>query len=479
MSADNQSNATSSALSSNRTLLIVGAIAVVSLLAACGLGSFLLGSRLQGNEDGTAQATSTSSAISQESAGVPTPFPVAPGGAGGGLEPIVVGVSDSGTLSVTLDIPAELSVSSQEFVVEPESIGADGLWSPTATDATTALWVNGSVVNQVFGVADTAENRALLESLVPGDPISVTTRQGVVRDFTFDSRAEVPSSDRTVFSQQTPGVTLIVLGSEGDNRLVVRGRYEVAASAGTSSGNVVQLGETAQLGELQITPIATSYLADRPEAPPGFAFYLVDFNLQNVGLTALDTANFRFVLTDELGNQYAANPIAGRLGNNPPLSGFLNAGQSVAATVGYQIPSGLVSPTLTWTVANAQDGSQIQAILPFTSGSEAGGQSTQISLVEVRITEDLGNLIISGQIINTGSQPLVVVREDLTLRTVAGSDFLLLATNPAFPWTVPPSQTLQFIVTFQRPFLENDAIFTVLNQPFQLSGLQPPPSTGP
>lgn len=462
-------------MSGNRSLLIVGAIAIVALLAACGLGAFLLGSRLQDRDNDTAaQATSESSGISEESAGVPTPFPVNPESSGAAEQPIIVGVSDSGTLSVTLDSPAGLTVGNRTFTSAAESIGADGLWAPETGDANAALWVNGSVVNYVFGLADTAENRQLLESLVPGDSIMLTTRQGVTHEFTFDSREEVPSADRTVFSQQTPGATILLLGGEGDSRLVVRGRYEVGASAGAPSGNVVQLNETAQLGDLQITPVATSYLANRPEAPPGFAFYLVDFTLQNVGLTAIDTANYRFVLTDELGNQYAANPIAGRLGNNPPLSGFVNAGQGVTATVGYQIPSGLVSPTLTWTVGNAQDGSSIQATLPFTSGAQTG-QNAQVSIVDVVITSDLSNLVISGQITNTSSQPLVIVREDLSLRTVAGSDFLLLASNPAFPWTVPPNQTLQFIVTYQRPFVENDAIFTALNQPFQLSGLQPAP----
>ncbi len=155
-------------------------------------------------------------------------------------------------------------------------------------------------------------------------------------------------------------------------------------------------------------------------------------------------------------------------------SGFLNAGQSVMSSVGYQVPAGLVSPTLTWTVSNVLDGTQIQAILPFTSGGQTS-QNAQVSIVDVIITADLGNMVISGQITNVSNQPLVVVREDLSLRTVAGSDFLLLATNPAFPWTVPPNQTLQFIVTYQRPFIENEAIFTVLNQPFQLSGLQPQP----
>lgn len=474
MSADNQPTS-DSLLSGNRNLLIVGAIAVVALLAACALGSFLLGSRSTDRNDGaTAQATADDSGISEESAGVPTPFPVNPGGGGAAEQPIIVGVSDSGTLSVTLDGPTSLTVGNQEFAVEAESISADGLWSPTVTDEDTALWVNGSVVNYVFGLADGDPNRQLLETLSPGDSLSLTTRQGVTHEFTFESRTEVPASDRTVFSQQTPGMTVLLLGGEGDSRLVVRGRYEVGTSAGSPSGNVVQLNETAQLGDLQITPIATSYLANRPEAPPGFAFYLVDFSLQNVGLTAIDTANYRFVLTDELGNQYAANPIAGRLGNNPPLSGFLNAGQSVTATVGYQIPSGLVSPTLTWTVTNVQDGASVQAVLPFTAGGQTS-QNAEVSIVDVIITPELSNLVISGQITNTSSQPLVVVREDLSLRSVAGSDFLLQSTNPAFPWTVPPNQTLQFIVTFQRPFVENDVIFTVLNQPFQLSGLQPAP----
>lgn len=473
-SEDQPSTPSNSALTGNRPLLIVGAVAIISLLAACGLASFLLGSRGQDRNNDTAQATVDGSGVSEESAGVPTPFPVATGSGAGVAQPLIVGVSDSGTFSVTLDVPAGLTIGDRAFTGEAESIGADGLWSPVLTDENKALWVNGSVVNYVFGLSESDSNRALLESLSPGDTIALTTRQGVTHEFSFDSRAEVPTSDRSVFNQQTPGVTLVLLGGEGDTRLIVRGRYEVAAAAGGGSNNVVQLGETAQLGELQITPVATSYLADRPEAPPGFAFYLVDFTLQNVGLTAIDTANYRFVLSDELGNQYAANPIGSRLGNNPPLSGFVNAGQSLAATLGYQIPAGLVSPTLTWTVANTLDGTEIQAILPFTTGGQTS-QNAQVAVADAVITPDLNNLIITGQITNVSNQPLVVVGEDISLRTVAGSDFLLLASNPAFPWTVPPNQTLQYIVTFQRPFVENEAVFTVLNQPFQLSNLQPPP----
>ncbi|HRO23951.1 MAG TPA: hypothetical protein PLR07_06625, partial [Promineifilum sp.] len=212
-------------------------------------------------------------------------------------------------------------------------------------DDNVAAWVNGTIVNYVFGLKDSESNRTLLESLAPGQQMVVSTRQGVTHTFNFDSRNTVPSSDRSVFNQQIPGITLLLLGSNDDNRLVVRGRYEVAPAEQTAGGGIIQMGESARLGDAQFTPQASSFVTNRPEAPVGFGFFLVDFVMQNVGLSAIDTSAYRFTLSDELGNQYALNPIASRLGNFPPLTGFINAGQSLTATAGYQIPAGLISPT--------------------------------------------------------------------------------------------------------------------------------------
>lgn len=462
MSADPQptNNSPAQRLTANPALLLLGVVAIVALLAACILGFFLLRPMIGG---GGEQTTGE-----EQTAGEPTPFPQATQAADAG-QPVIVGVSDSGTFSVTLDAPATLHILDQQRAVQPESIGVDGLWSPEIADENSA-WVNGTIVNYVFGLPDTDENRALLESLAPGNEIVVATRSGVVHTFAFDSRGQVPADDRSVFSQQAPGITLLLLGGDAAERTVVRGRYEVAAVAPGAGSNVIQLGETAQLGDAQFTVVANSFLTNRPEAPAGFGFFLIDFTLQNVGLTALDTSAYRFTLSDELGNQYALNPVASRLGNNPPLGGFVNAGQSVDATAGYQIPTGLVSPNLTWTIS-APDGTQAQAILPFTAGG-AAGQSAVISLQGATITPDLSNLIIVGQVTNVGAQPLVIAREDISLRTPAGADYLLLATNPPFPWTVPPNQTLQFSVTYQRPIATASAVFTILNQPFELSGLQ-------
>ncbi|MFO7664132.1 MAG: hypothetical protein R6X18_16270 [Chloroflexota bacterium] len=457
MSADPQSPSPVQRITANPALLALAIVAIVALLAACGMGFFLLRDYLDRDD---AVTTTT---------GEPTPFPQV-AEVVGETQPLIVGVSDSGTYSVTLDIPAVLSLRDQQRSVEPQNIGADGLWNPDIDDPNATAWVNGTIINYVFGLPDTPANESLIESLAPGDQITVNTRQGTTHTFTFDSQAQVPNTDRSIFNQQTPGITLVLLGGEGSDRLVARGRYEVAAAGSESSGNVIQMGETAQLGDVQITPEATSFLTGRPEVPPGFGIFLVDFRLQNVGLTAIDTSNYQFVLSDELGNQYALNPIASQLGNHPPLSGFVNAGQVLNATAGYQIPAGLVSPNLTWTVT-APDGAQIQAIFPFTAGGDVG-QSAVVSLQSASITADLNNLVIVGQITNVGVQPLVVTAEDITLLTPGGSAYILLATNPTFPWTVPPNQTLQFAVTYQRPIGADSAVFTVLNQSFDLSGFQ-------
>jgi hypothetical protein len=441
--------------SSSRYTLILSIIAAVAVIAACVLGTFLTRSLLQRGPAADAE---------------PTPFPQ-PTGQAAPSDPLILGVSDSETVSVTLDIPAMVTIGDRQFAIEPQTIAADGLWSPQLPNDETAAWVYGSIVNYIIGLPASDESQALLEGLAPGQEILLTTRQNVNHRFTFDSRNLVPATERSVFSQLSPGITLLLLGAPGAERLVVTGRYVVGEATSGEPGNTVALGEPVQLGDLQITANDTAYLAGRPEAPPGFAFFVIDFMVQNVGLTAVDSSSYNFILRDELGNQYVQNPIASQLGSNPPLGGFINAGQSAEASAGYQIPAGLVSPMLNWTIMNVGTGSQAEIQLPFTGGEQAG-QSAIVSLVEAQVTQDLNNLIIIGQITNTASQPVVITREDVSLRTATGSDYVLLSSNPPFPWSVPPGQTLQFSATYQRPLAAGEATFTVLNQPFQLSGLQ-------
>jgi hypothetical protein len=276
-----------------------------------------------------------------------------------------------------------------------------------------------------------------------------------------------------VYAQHVPGLTLILVGTEGEERLVVNGRYLVdeAGSSSAAGSSAVELGETAQLDDVQITVNGAAYVLDRPEAQPGFAFYLIDYQIQNIGLTALDTSRLQFTLSDELGNQYAVSPVAGQLGNHPSLGGFLNASQTVLATAGYQIPLGLNSSNVHWLASNLNTGAQLQVTIPFSGGAQAAGNA-QVMLSQVSVSDDMTNLILTGQVANLGSQPLMVAETAVSLRTEDGSVYLLLSTNPAFPWTVGPGQSAPFAVTFQRPMKADTAVFTILNQPFQLTNLR-------
>lgn len=403
--------------------------------------------------------------------GTPTPFPEGVTGQVRESDSLVVGVSDSSTVTVTLDLPVSLQVNGRSFTVQPQLLTADGIWSPEGVGDDTAVWVYGSIINYVLGIPAAESNRLLFEQLIPGDPIVLRTRGGLEHRFVFDSRGFFPATDRAIFMQNVPGITLALLGQRNtQERLVVRGAY-LAPEATSGGGDLFALGETAQLENLQITVTGATYIPDRPEVPPGFAFVLIDYQLQNLGLTALDTASLQLLLLDELGNQYALSGIASQLGNNPPLGGFINANQIVQGTVGYQVPIGLASDTLNWVVRRAGSASQVTVAVPFPGGSRAA-QNVSVTLQSVTVSPDGTSLILSGQILNLGSQLAVVSEQNVSLRTGDGATYLLLATNPAFPWSVGGGQAQNFTLTYQRPLNADTAVFTLLNQPFQLSSLR-------
>jgi hypothetical protein len=172
-------------------------------------------------------------------------------------------------------------------------------------------------------------------------------------------------------------------------------------------------------------------------------------------------------LVDELGNRYALNPAASQAGNFPVLNGFLNANQVTNASAGYQVPLGLDSESVSWTVTNSETGAQVFITLPFTGGDTAVA-GTSITLFRAEVSPDLTSLNLGGQITNLGTQPLIVTESDIQLVSPDGSIYLLLSTNPPLPWTIAPGQTVQFFVSYQRP-PSGTAVFKVLNQQFQIT----------
>ncbi len=436
----------------NRSVVVLAAVAGLALLTIIILLVLLL---RQPNEN-----------IS----GNPTPTPFASSAGSALNESLVVGIDGNSTITVTTDTPVTLSLGGRSFAMQTQAIAEDQVWSPNLEDEETAVWVFGSIVNYVIGIPSSDDNRTLLEGLQPGDEMTLTTRGGVSYTFSFDNRRLVSTADQDVFAQRTPGVTLLLVGDEGNERLVVNGRYLVSeATAGQS--DVIQLGESAQLDNIQISVPSVSYVPDRAEVPDGFAFFQVDYEIQNVGLTAFNSNLLQLTLIDNIGNQYALNPTASQLGNFPAFNGFLNSGQVIQATAGYQIPLGLNSESVNWVVARTDTGAQIQVNLPFSGGASAAAASTSITLLQADVADDLTSLILTGQVTNLNNQPVVITETDVSLTSQDGASYLLVATNPPFPWTVPAGQTLQFAVTYQRPNVET-AVFNILSQSFQLTGLR-------
>ncbi len=461
MSSEPENSSSVETVSSNRRWIIIGAGVIgFFLVIACSVMAtiYFLGR----DEEGETSADAS-----------PTPFPTVQATLAAGPigeDTLVVGISDSATISVSLDVPVSLVLGDERFPVRQEVIGADGSWNPQIEGDKTATWVYGTIINYVIGLPDSEANQALLSQLTPGEEMIMTTRGGIDYTFTFNSRDVVARTNLDIFAQTKPGLTVVLLGGEGEERIVVTGRYVVPETSESPRSPVAQLGETAQLEDIQITAVGATYVLDRPESPPGFAFYLVDYQLQNVGLTALNVDTLQFSLLDDFGNQYSLNPVASRLGNFPPYAGFLNSNQMVEATAGYQVPIGLNSTAFNWVVTRNDTGGQLLVNIPF-GGSSGTAQSILVTLAQAQISNDLTSLVLAGQVTNPGDQPLLVSEEDVTLRIEDGSVYLLLSTNPSFPWTVGAGQTIQYQVTFQRPSAAN-AIFELLNQPFQLNNLR-------
>ena len=439
-------------LSDNRKILILVILAIVGLLAVVVLGFLIL-------RDSDEIVQTPAPVDTRVAAAVPTAVAYDV-------------LSSSQMVSITLESPVSLYVGAQEFTIRTQTVPVDGIWSPVSQGEGTAVWIYGSVINYVIGLPYSRDNQTLLEQLALGDDIVLRTRGEQEFVFSFNSIERVPTSNQKIFDQNMPGITLVLFGdnNSGEDRLVVHGTYVVPEPESGRSETVFDIGDPAQLESVQIRVNGATYLPDRLEAPPGFAFFLVDYEIINTGLTALDTSQLQMSLLDNLGNTYAFNAQASQLGNNPPLSGFLNSGQSASVTIGYQIPVGLVSSNLNWTVLQRNTGAQIQVTIPFSAGGD--GQGALISLDSVTISSDLTSLNISGRVVNNGTQPLVISEQTVFLRTDDGSVYLMLSTNPAFPWSIASSQTLPFAVSFQRPSTASSAIFNVLNQQFELSNLR-------
>ncbi len=378
-------------------------------------------------------------------------------------ESSIVILSDTETITQSLDIPVSIKIEGQSFIVSPQLVENGGEFTASEEEGT-AVWLYGTIVNYVLLFADNGSSRPLLEQIAPGSQIVLHTQSGKEIPFTFASRETLPADDASVYTQTSPKITLIVAGDGDDPRLVVTGNYDLDAVSQSTNQSVVELGEPVQVDDLQIT--ATGAVYQLADASSGFANYLVDYQVQSMGLTAVDSSSINYLLIDDFGNKYAYNATVSQFGNNPPLIGFINAGDSTMATAGFQIPIGLSSRQLRFVLTYGA----AQALITIPFQNSAAADSAAVRLTAAAVSPDLTTLTLTGEVSNAGDQAVLINESDISLTTNDGTNYWLLSTNPPFPWTIGPGQTIPYSVSFQLPAAE-PATFNILNQPFELTGL--------
>lgn len=376
-------------------------------------------------------------------------------------------IVSSGDVQVAVSLPVSLTVGSESFPVVAVELGQQG-WTYPSEQAGVATWVCGTVVNYVAGLEPTPENAALLADLRPGDEIKLHLSSGVVLFFHFAEQGEVAANEASVFDQYRPRLTL-VLEKEGGAWQVATADYvaETESVQPPPAGTPAELGQPVRVGDAQVAVVKGHALRDAAGLLPGTMYYLVEFSLENVGVTSLDTGVFNMQLQDGAQNVYLLSPAASAVGEYGPLGAEIPAGSTVQATAGYLVPEALVGPTLIWTFT-PQPGSELRAgvSIPYAAEAPTAGHA-QVTITQAFLDGNM--LVIEGEVQNTGDGPLTVELGHISLTSSAGMSALRSAAPP-LPWTVEPGQTQMIELQYEKPGAST-ALLTLLGYSFDIAGL--------
>ncbi len=367
--------------------------------------------------------------------------------------------------------PVTITIKDQSLGVYSIRVQEGGTWPYDPRRSNQAAWVYGTLINYIFGLdADNRANVDLLGSLLEGDPIVVHLSNGRELHYIFRERQRVPLDDVSLFDQRAPGVTLVLLGERGDDRLVVRGDYNAEMEAepvggpGEGVGTPIEVGPvrvTVQSGELRQGPL--------PNLPEGFTYYLVNFEIENLSQAALDTSGFQMTLIDANGARYNLS-IPASLQGLGPLPPLLQPGVPAQATSGFLVPESLAGP-VTWEFrpqAGAEEVAQVQ--LPVQVAPPPAPPQAQVLVTAAEITPGGTGVSVRVMISNPGQDVIVVSESDVSLTAGEMPLGLQMAMPPA-PWTIAPGGTLPLVLTFDRPPADT-ALLSVLGYRFQLARLR-------
>ncbi len=427
-------------------------LATAAIIAFLGLRTGRQSSAGPSTPSGTVQATATSL-----TSPLPTP----------GCEPII----DSGGVEVSVAPPVSAVVGDSSFTVEPFVPGTHA-WSYPSDRSEVAVWICGTVVNYVMGLEPSAETTELMASLAPGDSLRLQLANGTVLAFRFAGRQDVEPGDESILVQQRPLLTLLL--AEDDRWHIATADYVTAevSSALAVSEPSVQPGQATLAGGARVV-VNRGYTRRTDDLPPGTAYYLVEFSVENLSGLPMAANSFSMRLQDALGNTYLVSPAARDAVGYDRLQGEMSPGASVQSTVGYLVPDPLPAGSVVWAFSpHPGSGEEVRVNIPYDGGegSVSPGASAEVTITDAFLNTKGDVLIILGEIRNGVTEPLTVEPPDVTLSSNAGAGELIAAAPP-LPWSIQPGQTQVIELQYQTPSASS-ALLELLGYSFEIGGLQ-------
>jgi hypothetical protein len=396
-----------------------------------------------------------------------TPTPLTTPGATTG--PVITG----GDIQLPLAAPTSLLIQQRNFTVTAVEI-QQGQWKYKSGQPDSAQWVYGTLINYVLGLEASPENTALFQTLSEADTLQLVLANKRILTFQFSGRMWVEQNAASeLFQQYRPGLTLALLGDDGTKRLVITAGYVPGTEPTPVADAVATIGTAVQVGEARVTVLSGQLIKQSPDLPVGFAYYMVDFNVECLGPSTLDASMFQMDLIDGENRPYSLSIQASQLGQYGPPGGQLSPGQMLTATAGYLVPQAISGPALVWSFSSRpglQAPARFQLALVEAIPTPDPRSLVRIQIDSVGYSHDTTEILIAGGIGNPSGQVVVVVADDVMLES-GGARMSLNAADPVLPWNIEPGESRAFTLRYPR-MAPGTATLHILQWSFELSGLQ-------
>ena len=335
----------------------------------------------------------------------------------------------------------------------------EGRWPVPEEEDEVALWVYGTVVNYVLGFPYSAATEAQLSSLTSSDRITLTLNNGTLLLFGSPEVERYEANIATPLAQTQPGLTMVLLGGQVEDRLIVKARYLPEESPDT--------GGAQQVGDLEINVLESGVVGQQEGG--GLRYFVVEYRLYNRSTTEIDPALFELILEDGEGQRYAVSPEASQEGEYGLLEYPMPPDSTIEGSAGYLVPRDL-APPLTWIFRPDPAVSEAARFsLPY-SPPLAGPPQPQVTLSEAIVDRARDVIVLSGSVRNVGESVLSVTLEEVNLTSSEGAAQLRTST-PLLPWSVEPGGEQLFELQFSRPGEADTVLLDVLGFTFEIEGL--------